>query len=201
VRRAFRTKDIETPTSSPRLKRTTAQLTERVAVTTGLGAPPPLSVGPGDGKALSHSSGATKYILFLRYGYEGEAVVPMSLGPIDLINCMSTSTPALTPEKMLTDGILMKRPGTYGGRRKPKFPSRRPDTILEKPDMRASGGAKRPQESSCVQAGVRKHGKGGQTPQTPAQPRRRARQVGGVAIRTMCRLRPRKATQVGRARV
>jgi len=35
----------------------------------------------------------------------------MSLCRIDLINCVSASTPGLTPEKMLTDGILMKRPG------------------------------------------------------------------------------------------
>jgi len=109
VRRAFWTKNIVTPTSSPRLKRTTAQLTYCVAATTVLGAPPLLSVGPGDGNALSHSSGATKYLPFLWYGYEGEAVVPMSLGRIDLINCVSASTPGLTPEKMLRDGILMKR--------------------------------------------------------------------------------------------
>jgi len=47
---------------------------------------------------------------FLWYGYEGEAVVPKSLGRIDLINCMSASTPGLIPEKMLTDGVLMKTP-------------------------------------------------------------------------------------------
>jgi len=37
----------------------------------------------------------------------------MSLGRIDLINCVSASTPGLIPEKMLTDGILMKRPDYY----------------------------------------------------------------------------------------
>jgi len=33
----------------------------------------------------------------------------MSLDRTGLINCMSASTPGLTPEKMLTDGLLMKR--------------------------------------------------------------------------------------------
>jgi len=33
----------------------------------------------------------------------------MSLGRNGLIKCMSASTPGLIPEKMLTDGILMKR--------------------------------------------------------------------------------------------
>jgi len=36
----------------------------------------------------------------------------MSLGRNGLINCMSASMPGLIPEKMLTDGILMKRPGS-----------------------------------------------------------------------------------------
>jgi len=40
------------------------------------------------------------------------AVVPTSLGRIDLINCMSASTPGLIPAKILTHGMLMKRPGT-----------------------------------------------------------------------------------------
>ena len=36
----------------------------------------------------------------------------MSLGRNGLINCMRASMPGLIPEKMLTDGILMKRPAS-----------------------------------------------------------------------------------------
>jgi len=35
----------------------------------------------------------------------------MSLGLNGLVNCMSASTPGLIPEKLLTDEVLLKRPG------------------------------------------------------------------------------------------
>jgi len=45
--------------------------------------------------------------------------VPVSLGRIHLINCVSASTPGLTPEQMLSDGILIKRPDAHRLYRRP----------------------------------------------------------------------------------